>query len=78
MKKLWWNALNILVIIVLVLTVYNTYMIHAARQDPVDLTDVNAKINWNAAEIQTLEENMATMVDFVNAKFESLKITVGE
>ena len=67
MKK---NKFSILIVIILLLTVYNTYKISSMDNTVVDTTEINAKINGNAAEIQTLEGNMATMVEFVNAKFE--------
>lgn len=68
------NIFNVLLVVLLVLTAYNTYSIQTMdAPESVDLTEVNAKINGNAAEIQTLETNMATMVDFVNAKFENLQ-----
>lgn len=66
------NIQTILLIVVLILTLYNTYTIHsAAEETPAVDQDMSAfaeSINTNAAEIQTLKTNLETMVDFVNAK----------
>ena len=66
---------------VLLLTLYNTYTIHSA--DTASNTENSEaafaeSINTNAAEIQTLKDNLETMVNFVNAKFENLETTESE
>jgi len=63
-------------VIILLLTLHNTYKIHSVKDTSSVEQDMSAfaeGINNNATEIQTLETNMQTMVDFVNTKFESLK-----
>lgn len=69
-----------ILIIVLILTLYNTYTIHSQSDKGYydtyveqDMSAFAESININASEIQTLKTNIETMVNFMNTKFESLK-----
>jgi len=66
------NIFNVLIVVILVLTVYNTYKIHmTSAPENTSQSAFAESINTNAAEIQTLKDNLETMVNFVNAKFEN-------
>jgi len=57
------NIFNVLIVVILVLTVYNTYKIHmTSAPENTSQSAFAESINTNAAEIQTLKDNQPLQI----------------
>ena len=78
------NITPVLLVIFILLTIYNTYKIYTlentravvASTQGVDVSTLSQKIDVNAKEILNGVQNVKTIADFINAKFESYHPTI--